>query len=78
MTGATFAQLIILLGPGALGLIQTLASNWNKTMTLDEVMSACSVASESVEQFRAEARAKLIALGQLQPESNALPTVPLS
>lgn len=68
MTGQAIAQLLIIFGPEALGLIHSLAANWNKELTLDEVMSICSVASKSLEDYRREARAKLQALGQLPPE----------
>jgi hypothetical protein len=60
MTASIIAQLIIALGPSALGLIQELIAVWEKpSLTVDEVMGICGRASKSYDAYIAEAKATL-------------------
>jgi len=58
MTGSIIAQLIIALGPSALGLIQDLANVWNKELTVEEVIALCKKSEKSYDDYIAEAKLK--------------------
>ena len=59
MTGATLAQLIIALGPSALELASSLASLWNKELTVEEVTPICGKAKKGYDTYIAEAKVRL-------------------
>lgn len=70
MTPLMITQLLIAFGPSAIGLIQQLISVWSKpSLTTDEVMAICAVASKSYDQYIADAKAKITPL--TPPTSNA-------
>ncbi len=57
MSAAIIAQLIIALGPSALGLIQDLAAVWTKpVLTSDEVLTICKKSQKSYDDYIAEAK----------------------
>lgn len=52
------AQLVILLGPSALQLIQDLVAVWNKpSLTPEEVATICAKAQKSYDSYIADAKA---------------------
>ena len=59
MTGAAIAQLILVLGPQALDVIEKLVDNWNKEMTPEELKAFCQSNRKSKEQWLAWARTQL-------------------
>jgi len=52
MNAALIAQLIIVLGPQAISLIQELVTLWDKpVLTTEEVLSICSKAQKSYDSY---------------------------
>ena len=63
MSAALIAQLIITLGPTALGLINDLMKVWSKPeLTLEEVTAITDKAKKSYDEYIAEAKANTISL----------------
>ena len=56
MTGAEFAQLLIILGPRALDLIERLVTNWKTEMPPEQVLEVCKLARKSREDYEKMAR----------------------
>lgn len=57
MTGAMIAQLLIVLGPTALKLIEDLVNVWSTPMTPEQVVEFCRAHRKSYDEYIAEARA---------------------
>jgi hypothetical protein len=59
MTGAAIAQLLIALGPSAIGLINTLIANWSTPMTPDQVRAALAPVAQTYDDYLKWAQAQL-------------------
>lgn len=60
MTPTMIVQLVIALGPAALGLIKDLIALWNKpTLTLEEVNAICDKAQKSYDEYIEDAQKAL-------------------
>lgn len=59
MTGAQWAQLVLMFGPKAFELIERLISVWTKEMTPEEVLGFTAKAKKSYDDYIAEAEAAL-------------------
>lgn len=62
MTPAQITQLILILGPPALELVQKLAALWDQELTPDQVKELCEPARKSYDQFIQEAKDRLVKL----------------
>jgi hypothetical protein len=63
MSAALIAQLIITLGPTALGLINDLVKVWNKPeLSLEEIKTIVDKAQKSYDEYIAEAKATTVSL----------------